>query len=190
MLSELDDRLSTIRRWSILRTITTQSVAEHCFNTQRITMRIARVLKITDWQHLYRLSQAALHHDDEEAIFGDRPAPAKGYVTEDQIDVGGQAWYDGADEQTRAIVKLADIMEALHFLTLEMHMGNKYVIVHRTEMIPLIRAHLVKHKFPDELQAAVATWIKDLETTVSQKFERGKDGPNARPRGSPTERPG
>lgn len=190
MLSELDDRLSTIKRWSILRTIFQQSVSEHCFNVQRITMRIARVLQITDWQQLYRLSQAALHHDDEEAIFGDRPAPAKGYITEDQIDVGGQMWYDGADEQIKAIVKLADIMEALHFLTLEMHMGNKYVTVHRNDMIPIIRAHLIKHQFPEVLVTAVATWIKDVEATVSQRFERGKDGPDARPRSGTEPRKG
>lgn len=180
MLSELDDRLSTLKRWGILRTITIQSVAEHVFNVQRIAVRIARVLKITDWEKLYRISQAALHHDDEEAIIGDSPSTAKGYVTKERIDVGGQAWYDGADEGTKAVVKLADLMEALHFLTLEMHMGNQYVATHRNEMIVLIRQHLIEFKFPEELVVEVATWIKGVESTISQRFERGKDGPNVR----------
>src|SRR5262245_55974581 len=105
MISELDDRLSTIKRWSIVRTITTQSVAEHCFNVQRICMKLAPLFGITDRIHDWMdLSQAALHHDDEEAITGDIPGTAKPYMSfEGILDINGRAWYNNASPLIKGI---------------------------------------------------------------------------------------
>ena len=181
MINELDDRMSTVKRWGILRTIRTQSVAEQCFNVQRICIRLAPVLGIFD-EDIFLLSQAALHHDDKEAIIGDIPSTAKRYlrIQEIHLDVMDQAWYDLAPDRIKMVVKLADMLEMYHFLTLELHMGNAYVYDHRTRLINLINDHIKeggkKIGWPDELGTICTGWMTGInEAQTSQTFERNDD---------------
>lgn len=168
LLSELDDRLTTVKRWTILRTIKQQSVAEHEFNVQRIAIRVASWFGINDHGNLFRLSQAALHHDDREALTSDIPFTAKYFVKEGEsgIDTGATLWYDGlpADSWIRPIVKMADLLEAIHFLTIEIHMGNHYVEVHRDQMIERLFVFIRHQKeWPDHIIANCTEWINSIE---------------------------
>ena len=168
---ELDQRLSLVPRWVILRTIQKQSVAEHCFNVQRIAIKLAPHFGIVDMDEMFALSQAALHHDDDEAVTGDIPSPAKPYfhAREKGIDVGARPWYTDAEDHIKAIVKLADLLEAYHFLAIEWHMGNFYVRNHRTA----IRRHIMMyiHQHPEwtgEITDLCVMWMGAVDTEASR----------------------
>lgn len=127
IFSEMDARLSMVPRWTVVPTLQNQTVAEHCFNVERIARRIAEQwFHVRDTDRLDRISQIALHHDDDEAITGDIPSPAKAILSEDWIDSRSRLWYN-ASSPLRDIVKLADLMEMYRFLILEFAMGNRYI---------------------------------------------------------------
>jgi len=158
IFNELEQRLSAVPRWVVLRTIQKQSVAEHCFNVERIATRIAEEwFGITKPKLLYDISQYALHHDDEEAITGDIPGPTKrkrfnGNTGEPAPD------FDG----TYKIVKLADHMEAVWFLAMERAMGNRYVNIHYDNIVA-DAMNFCESNFGDEVQVNMREWL--IETT-------------------------
>lgn len=174
LLSELDDRLSTIKRWGIVRTIQQQSVAEHCFNVQRICMRLAPIFRIHEEWALHRLSQAALNHDNKEALSGDIPSTAKGYVSvgESGVDTDPCGWYTGATDYAKAIVKLADLLEMFHFAAMEMKMGNRYIRNHKVRLLRAIDKHIAQHpEWPEEVHKTCRSWIAWVEMSASETFE-------------------
>lgn len=174
IFSELDDRLSTVKRWVILRTIQTQSVAEHCFNVERIAVRIAQKwFDIEDNDHLFHISQYALHHDDMEAITGDIPSPAKRYVTvaEKSIDTKIDPWYNRATGEVKAIVKLADMMESYRFLVSELNMGNEYIRRHAEATSTEMFAHIAKSNWKDEILEWCDQWAFETRAEGSSIYE-------------------
>jgi 5'-deoxynucleotidase YfbR-like HD superfamily hydrolase len=174
LLNELDDRLSTIKRWGIVKTIQQQSVAEHCFNVQRICMRLAPLFNIDHAVEQFILSQAALHHDNKEALTGDIPSTAKGYTTigENGVDTDPRGWYTGASDEIKAIVKLADMLEMFHFMAIEMKMGNRYIRNHKIRMQRAINKHIAKHpEWPETIHQTCRAWMAWVEVSVSETFE-------------------
>lgn len=127
IFGELDIRLSVVPRWVVIPTIRKQSVAEHCFNVERIARRIAIQWFEIPPEKIDMVSQMALHHDDDEAITGDIASPAKVILSEKYLDYVSGLWYNNADPPLRRIVKLADLMEMHVFLRMEIKLGNQYV---------------------------------------------------------------
>ena len=172
IFDELDQRLSIVPRWVILPTIQKQSVAEHCFNVERIATSIA-----DNWFHIepesetmWRISQWALHHDDDEAYTGDIPTTAKKWVTKTPVDQIGEKMIHQNDDQVKWIVKLADMMEAYWFLSRELRMGNKYVQVHHLELGQNTDEYAHSH-FDDDIARHVSNWMIRVRTEVSQSYE-------------------
>jgi hypothetical protein len=142
-------------------------------------MRIAPWFEIKSALELFRLSQAALHHDDLEALTGDIPGIAKHYITvgESGVDVGSRAWYDSAGDRIKAIVKLADLLEAYHFLVMERQMGNWYLLDHKMNVRKDIEDHISLHpEWPDFVFERCDVWMTNVENELSKAYGR-KNGP-------------
>lgn len=168
-----------MKRWTIVRTARSQSVAEHCFNVQRICINIAPWFNISSITDIFRLSQAALHHDDLEALTGDLPGIAKHYITVDEsgVDVGSRVWYDSAGDRIKSIVKLADLLEAFHFLAMESQMGNWYLLEHkinvRADVVAYIRSH---PEWPQFVFDQCDRWMSQIEREISKPYGRKSNG--------------
>jgi hypothetical protein len=166
IFDELDQRLSTVPRWVVCRTIQKQSVAEHCFNVERIAMGIAvEWFGVTKPRLLFDISQFALHHDDEEAITGDIPGPAKrkrfdAKTTQPAPD------FDG----TYKIVKLADHMEAVWFLAMEKAMGNYYIKQHYANTVADASNYCEEH-FDERICILLSTWLLSMATLRSESYD-------------------
>ena len=158
IFSEMDARLSVISRWVVVNTIKKQSVAEHCFNVERIARRIAEAwFENTD---LDLVSQIALHHDDDEAVSGDIPGPAKNILSEKYLDSVADMWYNHPCLE-RQIVKLADKMEAYWFLTMESKLGNKYIADYRHEVE--VKALAFASEFGFEVEDKLQMWLTRID---------------------------
>jgi 5'-deoxynucleotidase len=122
-------RASYTKRWTIINTTRTQTVAEHSFNVVGVAMRLARNI---DWNgimhhsdHL-KLVSWALGHDIVEVYTGDIPTPFKRALEQNGANVlaaeeqflkeyGGMA-READGTVYGMIVKLADMLEAVWFL--------------------------------------------------------------------------
>lgn len=148
---------SVVQRWSTVRTINPDSVANHSFYVVFYAIQVARLI---EWPGPYAdLSYMALMHDAcEETFTGDLVSPVKrailddskyaNYVSEQmrerlplvepQLDaICSSMWGSSIDR----IIKVADKVDAVIFLTLEQRMGNTVLApLHRDAMENLILA--------------------------------------------------
>lgn len=151
IFNELDFRLSVVQRWSVLSTLRRQSVAEHCFNVVLIASRVAEYWFGVDplSETMARIYRRASRHDWLEAVMGDPPTYTKPYIDEAGImavldddmiagmDIGGDD-----PEIVRVIVKIADYIEALIFLRMEVSHGNTTVYRHIGKMESRFKKYL------------------------------------------------
>lgn len=123
---------------------------------------------------LFHLSQGALHHDDYEAITGDIPTTAKAYLKESEtrVDVPASAWYTNLDSSYKDIIKLADMLEAYHFLAMEAKMGNRYIDDHLHKLLTKIHTFLTERdeKWPEEVHTMCSRWMALVSRSKSQAY--------------------
>lgn len=130
---------SIVRRWSIVRTLNRDTVAEHSFYVSFYALQIARLV---EWPGPYAdLSFMALMHDAEETFTSDIISPVKHQI----VDEGALSNFvseqmkerlPGVEAQLEAItlsmwgdsihriIKVADKVDAAIYLILEQRMGN------------------------------------------------------------------
>jgi 5'-deoxynucleotidase YfbR-like HD superfamily hydrolase len=180
IFDELDHRLAVVKRWGILHTIQTQSVAEHCFNVERIAIRIGMEWfglneKGDGWK--WEIMKWAHHHEDLESISGDLPTMIKPYFDEDAMAEDHAELIkprEPYDDYVRKIVKLADMIERYHFLSMERKLGNEFVINHWNKQIYEITAY-IKKEWPNEwslFDSLCRDWMIDVASSNSTRHSR------------------
>lgn len=130
--------LSNVPRWTIIRTIQNQNVAEHSYYVALYVNYITRWLGYDPLRRL-KLIQAALMHDMDEMLTGDIPAPAKkrhlhiqqGALLEDLSGLTNIP----LDMDEKNILKAADLFEACMFLSDETDLGNDTIPTLQRELI-------------------------------------------------------
>ena len=108
-------RAQDIKRWTIVRTVRNQSVAEHTFNVVMIARAIAALAKIDDDE----IIKFALEHDLDEILTGDIPSPTKKRARSIGVDLNkleSKGKHAMPGPEVRAVVKAADMIENLWFL--------------------------------------------------------------------------
>lgn len=115
-----------VKRWHMVRTKRTQTLAEHNAIVALLAVKIAQ-----RWAHaptpteLASILSYALTHDSHEVEYGDPPSPAVDVAPEAHAASERQFWAERIDwsppisDMTRTIVKIADKLEALLFYMLE-----------------------------------------------------------------------
>lgn len=173
---ELDHRLSVVKRWGILHTIQTQSVAEHVHNVVRITARIGASWFDLDTEELLTAILWAHHHDDEEALTGDLPTMVKPYFeeanfAEDHSDLLQTTMLP--PRRITDIVKLADLLEGFHFIATERKLGNHFVDAHFSNYHDEIYQFIVKSTLPNEVwKGRVVGMMAHIATYTSTRHSR------------------
>lgn len=126
-------RTGHVKRWQIVRVAREQTIAEHMYRVNRIALHIAHKFDLTP-ADLDLISEWALVHDMPEVITGDIATPTKMAMRkavpdsdpikhiELELDVDYHYLYQLCKTQhpiVLAIVKLADLIEAVDFLKVE-----------------------------------------------------------------------
>ena len=123
-------RTGHVKRWHIVRVGREQSIAEHMYRVWLICREMSVRMKL-DSQCWYELEHVALRHDIPEVVMGDIPTPTKHYIEkrtncltdlEAEIDASmAEAISDTCEKFpiVKYLLKLADLTEAIHFLTEE-----------------------------------------------------------------------
>lgn len=130
---------AVVQRWSIVRTFNPDSVSNHSFFVAFYSLQIARLI---NWAGPHAdLTFVALMHDIEETITGDIVSPVKHAIidegasdnfiseqmksrlplVETQLGVIMESAWGSSIER---IVKVADKVDAVLYLTTEIRMGN------------------------------------------------------------------
>lgn len=165
---------SVVPRWSVVWTLTRDVLSNHSFFVTLYSNQIARMIDWGEPKHRYTLMCRAQYHDLDECFSGDIVAPAKremldteraqqyllGQMQERMPTVINQIIELQADEQiwreAGLIVKAADRLDALLFLTVEQRMGNGVV----APRIPEVKAGLMEAwmKLPCNSMTQQLTW--------------------------------
>lgn len=141
-------RAQYVKRWHIVATIREQSLAEHTFNVIVIARAIAKECDVDDRE----IIKAAFLHDLDEIVTGDIPTATKvrarknGWELNDLYKRVVDRELTDIEEK---IVKLADIREAVWFLTDNVHTG------HGTEVFKYVR-----HMWNEEMRKLAASNVK------------------------------
>lgn len=170
-------RMSHVKRWGIVNTSRPQSLAEHSFNVILISTQLAQAMKWNGMMHpsqLLHLVTWAMLHDSVEVFTGDTPTPHKAMLRQHGANLRAaeesysRGYYEAANKARGTVVamvtKLADTMEAVHFLK-DHGVGDHA----RLEVLPLLRQQLEESidkysaEHPDlDIRAACRTICKEL----------------------------
>ena len=143
-------RMSAVKRWHMIETSRTQTLAEHSANVALLAMAIAKNAPINYFDSYVEVALAALVHDVPEAFTGDIPTPTKRHLT--GVDELEHALTDPTfkyygNDNTHALIKMCDLADGIRFI--------------RVHGLDMTGGHAQKG-----LEAQLATKIEFVETEL------------------------
>lgn len=145
-LPELRD-LAFVKRWAIVRTIRSQSVAEHSFFVAVYAAKLWEELE--GGQAPPDIFMYALTHDYSEIHSGDIPSPYKKRFVNDPssaVEVPAKIAH---------YVKLADLIEAMLFLIEEEKFGNQLVRPIINELDGILKTVIDENRQPEKAKKLI-----------------------------------
>ncbi len=129
--------MSFVPRWSIVRKIKDQNIAEHSFFVVLYASQLCDLLQLSEETTLTVLT-AAIYHDTDETFTGDIPGPSKREMVDAtkseafasrsmKARFGSAAllnFLSAKAEPARSIIKCADLIDECMYLATEYQMGN------------------------------------------------------------------
>lgn len=181
--------LANIPRWSIIRTIRQQYVAEHSYYVAQYARRYAIVVGNynPDYDHkVFRLRciEAAMDHDISEILTGDIAGPSKRYMFNEESKKSYHAWEDGmlkerfpwyveeTSPEVRMVVSVCDYLEAFCYLLDEKALGNTNVHSVYEVNYPMFERKMTA---ADELLDIPAGTTKQFCEAVLREIQAGPD---------------
>lgn len=180
---------SVVSRWSIVWTLTRDNVANHSFYVALYAYQIARILSWTG--PLDRLMFAALVDDLDETITGDIVSPVKEEIVDksrserfirNQLRERMGLLMETYDHirscrqwsEIKAIIKVADRLDALLFLIVEHRLGNSVI----EKRIPSALDRLTEAWFslPWDRDHLGRMWNECIYPAIRDHQERGGEG--------------
>lgn len=109
-------RAQYVSRWHIVNMAKQQSVAEHSFNVVMIARRLLEVMDKTEYCSV--VTEMCLFHDLDELVLGDIPTPSKYRYKLDGVTFPDSSLvdWDTVPRDIYLIVKIADFLDAIHFI--------------------------------------------------------------------------
>ena len=164
--------LAFVPRWSIIRQIKGQSVAEHSYYVALYAEQLARWL---DWKgDLGVLLIMALRHDLAEVFMGDMPGPNKSHFIDKErytnysctelnkrFNLHTRFIEPDEEKEIIALIKIADGLDECFYLAGEMQMGNQSVkAVYESRVVALENnfCMLLETVFKKERSEIVSKW--------------------------------
>lgn len=188
---------SVVPRWSIVWTLTRDTVANHSFYVAFYARQIALLI---DWcdseriKHLDQLVYRALVDDLDETITGDIVSPVKAQIVDDRkaesyiadkmverlptvmntLSIMDSGTPEPIRDEMRRIIKAADRLDAVIFLTIEKRLGNS-VIVSR---IPSVLAKLKDAwlALPADVGWLEQLWVREVIPAIRDHETTGGYG--------------
>ena len=134
--------LASIPRWSVVPVVRRQYVAEHSYYVSLYTAELLGLSIFDRWDtdRKFACLRYALIHDAEESRMSDIPGPVKRMIKDQDkldkvearvlasmgyVDKYGFAWH--VDEDIKAVVKAADLIDEFFYLNMESSMGSRIV---------------------------------------------------------------
>lgn len=170
---------STVPRWTTLRTVQKQNVAEHTFYVIMYARQIVKFLRLSDLILLIVMDQA-LWHDSEETFSGDTPGPWKRLSEDpDKASLAARRILAARFSDlpimlpaqwlpiVKSVIKIANMVDELMFLSNDFQMGNKNVTGVMANTVARIEEYVMT--MPDPVTGDQKTELLTMIRTAQQR---------------------
>lgn len=179
-----------VPRWSIIWTLKQDTIASHSYFVAIYARLIAKLIGWTGPKDYLLLN--ALAHDLDESVTGDITGPTKKFVLDHEssyvddlmrqrmagvvllMEEEESNLNDEAIDEAYAIVKCADVLDALFYLITEERLGNKVV----ADPIVKVQASLegVWRSLPADSKSLSRLWQTEILPAIANHRTQGGQG--------------
>lgn len=188
--------MAHVPRWGIVPTSRVQNIAEHSYFVSLYVMEMLKLPAFDHWTHDRRFCAVryALVHDVAEARMSDIPGPVKRMIKDPAkyeetellvtrgmgfVDKYGQDYY--TDDDIKALVKVADLIDEYLYLNMEAIGGNGHV----KTLLPQVWDRLTSAIFALELLgpclSTVQAWVVGMVVSIQDGVDTLQNDTDVKP---------